>query len=165
MIDAVCGKRYYCNDALHILSSYYRPLAKYAQNFNCHNIETREFMKVHAVFTANPTVPNACRLAEMLIFVSEFFDSLAIVLGSLSVMECSFYLVCLIVCKYYSGVSQAERDKFDVAVQTFGRTFRIRSRELCMKRIQEKKLDIAFCLALAETSDAKQLSHLEHEFE
>jgi hypothetical protein len=114
---------------------------------------------------ALPTVSYARQCVSLLVTASEFFDSIALVLGNLATLDHSFYVMCLVASKYYNESSAEEREKFMAAVDIYTSAFPLRSRELAIKAAVAGERDLAFRLALAETSDEQIITGIQSEFQ
>jgi hypothetical protein len=162
IIESLPEKGYAIDDAIPITSLYWGALKTSAKNMS--RCRTLGLTQIHKIFVARPTVSNARHFVSLLVTASEFFDSIALVLGNLATLDHSFYVMCLVAAKYYNDSSAEEREKFMAAVDIYTSAFPLKSRELAVKAAVAGDSDLAFRLALAETSDEQIIACIQSEF-
>jgi hypothetical protein len=127
--------------------------------------EVQSLQQVQDLFLANPSVQNGIAFCDALIELSDFFDSLNLVMGKLPPMERCFYVAFVMMVKYYQEISGIDKERF---VSTFASTKSLlpsKARVTCIELLLKNNLDCGFLIAAADPTSDQVLGNIKAEWE
>jgi hypothetical protein len=153
------------SSAMEVSSAFYHAVAKaFEASESAHRFEVQELRQLADLFLLNPSPDTGLHMATALIEASELVDSVAgVLLGSLVGIGHGFVFVLQVANQYFKGAVETEQER---VVSLIGEAENItpKSRKLALIHMTQRKLDLAFLFALAETDDQAVLEAIEKGF-
>jgi hypothetical protein len=166
--DAICNialTGYSVPTAVFLTREYYKAMIRaFSVTESAARYEVQSLQQVQDLFMAYPTLQNGIAFCDALIEMSDFFDSLNLVVEKLPPVEQCFYVAFVMLAKYYRTLSNSDKERF---VSAFGSTkaalgnARIASVEL----IVANNLDCGFMLAAVDPTDDAVIETIRGEWE
>jgi hypothetical protein len=113
----------------------------------------QSLQQVQDLFLANTSVQNGIGFCDALIELSDFLDSLNLVIGKLPPIDRCFYVAFVMMVRYYKAVSATDKERFGSIFESTKSLLPSKARVVSVEAVLKNDLDPGFLIAAADPAD------------